>query len=166
MSDTIHTPHTTQDRGRTYLWFIFIAGLLATLGSLYVERFGDPLLNFMGWNLFPSNGGIPACSLCWYIRVFTYAIFVVSGAHLLFRREFAPNSIILLAIIWIIFSVRKILVQNTVIPESELCLVGSRSCAALDINYFGFISLAVLGLVFFALVIWWTKKWVALRSSS
>lgn len=77
----MNTPHRLMQ-------LIFVISLLATIGSLYYGYYGDPVVNIMTRDLFNKANAIPACDLCWYVRVFQYPIVIISGIALL-KKDYA-----------------------------------------------------------------------------
>lgn len=137
---------------------IFIISLLATIGSLYIGYYGDPLTNIFTGELFNSANAIAACDLCWYIRIFQFPILIISAIALL-RADF--HSIVYiwpLAFLGIIVSIYKYTLEMWRITDQGFCGINSSaSCSSTPIMYWGFITLAFLGIVSFGLTLLFSR---------
>lgn len=143
------------------LWIIFWLSLVSTLWSLYVEHFGDPVVNLMSWDLWNQSLGIAACNLCRYIRVFTYPLVVVSLAWILRKMPHVVHSIFWLSLICFGFCLYKYwLEMHRWVSGGNpfLCVTGSVDCAEAKPLYFGFISLSMLGIVSNAIILWLSHR--------
>lgn len=128
---------------------IFVISLLATVGSLYYGYFGDPVTNIMSWDLFNRINGLPACDLCWYMRVFQYPVVIISGLALLYKdNQSIRRSVFILSSLWLIVGVYKQLLEWWVIQESLIC-TSSVSCAIPQVAYFWWIGLPLFGIISF-----------------
>ena len=66
------------------LRIIFFQSLLATIGSLYLGFYGDPVLNFFytgDW--FNPENAFAICDLCRYARILMYPLVFISGVALI-----------------------------------------------------------------------------------
>ncbi|MFA7284806.1 MAG: hypothetical protein WC004_03205 [Candidatus Absconditabacterales bacterium] len=138
------------------LRIIFILAALSAVGSLYVGSFGDPVMNWQlgSWRN-PANAIVP-CNLCRYIRAFTYPAVLVSAVGIVRKDVGSIYSLIRLAILSLLFCAYKYalemgLLLNT--GDSFLCTNSSVDCADAKPIYFGFITLALMGLVVNVIVI-------------
>lgn len=122
---------------------IFVISLSATLWSLYIEYFGDPVANILAGILFDSSRGIVACTLCRYIRMCMYPLVIISWIALLKKQRNAYLFMQPLMLIGTGFSIRKRLLQHFSFPAPAFCNPAV-PCSLPDVNYFGFISLAFL----------------------
>ncbi|KKP95049.1 MAG: putative disulfide formation protein [Microgenomates group bacterium GW2011_GWC1_38_14] len=116
--------------------FIFLVSLVATFGSLY----------------FSEILKLPACSLCWYQRVFMYPIALISAVGL-FRKD--KNSIFYvlpLAIVGLGIAIYHNLLYYGIIPESaQPCTIGI-SCTIRQLEWFGLLSIPLLSLFAFIMI--------------
>lgn len=132
------------------LWYkyIFVISLLATLGSLYIENFGDPVANLMDGIVFDTTRGILACTMCRYIRMCMYPLVLISGTALIKKQRNAYLFMQPLMRIWTGFSIWKRVIQHFSLPSPVFC-TPQIPCSLPDINYFGFISLSFLWIIAF-----------------
>lgn len=130
------------------LWIIFWISLISTLGSLYIEHFGDPVMNLTSGDFWNQSMGIAACNLCWYIRVFTYPLVVISLVWIIRKHPHVVHSIFRLSLICFGFCVYKYgLEMHWRVNGGNpfLCVTWSVDCAEAKPLYFGFITLALMG---------------------
>ncbi len=116
-------------------WLAFVIALVATLGSLYYSEIA---------------GFIP-CRLCWYQRILMYPLVVVTLVGALKRDEYLPAYVLPLSIIGIFVSSYHVLMERGIIPPSNTC-AADVPCNISYVNYFGFITIAVMALTAFILI--------------
>lgn len=136
---------------RKLLWIIFAQALVATLGSLYYSTFGDPVENIIRGNLFNTLYALEPCTLCWYARILMYPITVLSFVGLLKRDRNVVDYILALSIPGIFLETYHYAIQRFVLPISLGC-TANNPCTALQVNYFGFITIPFLCLVAFIVI--------------
>jgi len=136
---------------RNWYTALLLISLFATLWSLYVEYYWDPVRNIIEGVLFSSDRGIAACTLCRYIRMCMYPLIPISALALIKKQRNAYIFIQPLLIFGFIFSARKRSVQHFALPTPSICSP-QVPCTLTDVNYFGFISLSLLGMAWFALM--------------
>ncbi len=141
------------------LRIVFIQSLAAMLGSLYFSNFGDPLQNIMTGQLFPAEGFEP-CHLCWWARIIMYPITVISGLGLLFEDKNALKYSMTLALPGILLEVYHYTLQKFDITTSQACTFDN-PCAALSVDYLGFITIPFLCLVAFVVIL--IASWQGLK---
>lgn len=141
---------------KKYLRIIFWLSFVATLGSLYIEHFGEPLANIMSWNLWDQSLGIVACNLCWYIRIFTYPVAIISLLAILYNDKNVGRYTMALAFICLWFCLYKYgleMKRRSNGANPFLCVTGSVDCADAKPLYFGFITLSAMGIVINLIII-------------
>lgn len=139
------------------LIYILIISFLATMWSLYVWYFGDPISNIINFDLRNSANKILPCNLCRYIRICTYPILVISACMILSKdvSKSSIYSIFSLSILWLCFSIYKYYIEHFSHTNSYLC-TGGVDCSSVWIQYFGFLSLSLLSIFIFGYFIFST----------
>jgi disulfide bond formation protein DsbB len=112
-------------------WLIAVVALLATL---YLSE-------IMLW---------PVCHLCWYQRICLYPQVILLGiAAFKNDRGILPYTLCL-SVIGLIFAVYQYLTQLFPITFEGITLCGTGpSCATMHMNWLGFITLPLIGIVGF-----------------
>lgn len=141
---------------KKYLRIIFWLSFLCTIGSLYIEHFGDPLVNIMSGDLWNQSLGIAACNICRYIRVFTYPTVILSLIGIAYNDKYVARSIAALAFVCLIFCMYKFGLEmrrwsNGTNPF--LCVSWAVDCAEAKPEYAGFITLSLMWAVVNAIII-------------
>ena len=142
------------------LRIIFIQALIATLGSLYYGFFGDPVTNIMSGDLFNTLNGFSPCTLCWYARILMYPITLISLVGIIKKSYETVDFIIPAVSIGIFLEIYHYALQKFPIGTSAFC-TRANPCNALQVDYFGFITIPFLCLIAFlviALMIFLIKK--------
>ncbi len=116
-------------------WLAFVIALVATLGSLYYSEIA---------------GFIP-CRLCWYQRILMYPLVVVTLVGALKRDEYLPAYVLPLSLIGLLVSGYHMLLEKGVFPPSATCAIDV-PCNISYVNYFGFITIAVMAFTAFVLI--------------
>lgn len=128
-----------------WLWIVFIASLLAMIGSLYFGYFWDPLDNLHSGIFFDPSNGLPICVLCRYTRIAIYPIVFLSGIALIRNDRTIWIYILPLIIVGLIVS----LYQNAIIIiptiTSWVCDL-SNPCTIGYLHWLGFITIPLLAL--------------------
>ncbi len=141
---------------RQWLWLILILSSIATLGSLYYWYFGDPFSNIVTGEWFVLDNWFPPCYLCWYIRIVTFPLVLISAVAL---RKGIDGSLAIIkpfAWIWLFLAWYNYYLEKFA-STSTFCNTLSNglwpSCTISYVNYFGFITIPFLGILLFALVL-------------
>ena len=119
---------------------IFGCWLLATIGTL-------------GSLFFSEIMGLKPCVLCWYQRIFMYPLVVIFLVGLfpldrsVFRYAFP------LALIGLGFAIYHYLVYSGYIPESLQPCSKEASCAEINLELLGFITIPMLSILSYAAII-------------
>ncbi|MDH5518291.1 MAG: disulfide bond formation protein B [Gammaproteobacteria bacterium] len=119
---------------------IFICWLIATIATL-------------GSLFFSEVMGLKPCVLCWYQRIFMYPLVIVFLSAMwptdrtVFRYAFP------LAIIGWCFAVYHYLVYSGYIPESLQPCSEDVSCAKIDLELLGFITIPMLSILSYTAII-------------
>lgn len=140
-------------RKKLLLLILLFSGA-GTLGSLYYGYFGDPLLNIRDGILFSPERALAPCTLCWYARVFLYPIFILSViATTRGYRQPLAEFFLSFSLLGLLTTVYHSSIQYFG-ASSILECGGGVSCSEIQVAYFGFITIPVLGAIaFFAICI-------------
>lgn len=119
------------------LWAAFAVSALATGGSLF----------------FSEIAGFAPCELCWYERICTYPLSIVTLLAAL-RGEFRIARYLLpLPLVGAGIAVYHVLVEQGVVAQSSACLVSAPGgCATKWIDEFGYVTIPTLALTTFVLL--------------
>ena len=113
---------------------IFLASLVAVLGSLFFSEFAR----------------YSVCVLCWYQRIFMYPILLVSSIFLFDKSRALLKVIMSLSFIGAFFALYHYVIQ--VFPSNVICEVGGVSCAVRPFLTFGYISIPMMALTAFVVI--------------
>lgn len=153
------------NKEKTYLRIIFVVSLIATVGSLYYGYFGDPVANLQTGDRFNRLNGFPACDMCRYIRVFQYPLVLISGIALLKKDSHSGMYILPLAVLGLIFSTYKYLLEMGMIQETWLCTPGAVSCGTSPVTYRWFLTLSSMGIIAFFIIIVFSSASISLHKN-
>ncbi len=133
------------------LYFIFLFGFVSMLGSLYFSTYGDPVKNILSGQIFPIDSGFPPCELCWFARILMYPIAVISLVGLLKEDRKFTDYVLPLSTIGIFLEVFHYGLQKFNFPNPFRCTL-SVPCSALQVQYFGFVTIPLLAFFGFTLI--------------
>lgn len=126
-----------DDQKGWYLLFgCWLAASVATLGSLYLDK----VL------------GMEPCSLCWYQRIFMYALVPVLLSGLLAQDRQVTRYALPLAILGMVTALYHVMLYVGIIPETLQPCGQGPSCTQDDLVYFEFLNIPVLSLFTFAVI--------------
>lgn len=134
---------------------IFVQALLAVLGSLYYSTFGDPVANLQAGNLIPLDNGLEPCELCWFARILMYPMLLISYMGIAKQDKKFTDYLLPLVALGIPLELYHYAIQKLPIATYFGCS-NANPCNALQVNYFGFITiplLALLGFIVLAILI-------------
>jgi len=133
------------------LWVgIFFQSLVAMVGSLYYSTFGDPVANWVTGNLFQLNGFTP-CELCWFARILMYPIVFISYIGIAKKDRRFTEYLLPLVALGIPLELYHYAIQKLPIETFFTCS-SANPCNALQVDYFGFITIPFLCLVAFLIL--------------
>jgi len=119
------------------LFFCWLIAMTATLGSLFFS-------NVMGYE---------PCVLCWYQRIFMYPLAVILPLALFPLDRSIVRYALPISIIGLGFAVCHYLLYMGFIPEDlQPCGEGA-SCANVNLEMFGFITIPMLSILSYAGII-------------
>ncbi len=121
------------------------------MGSLYYSTFGDPLANLLAGNLMPYGKGLLPCELCWFARILMYPIAIMAAVALLKDDEKVADYVLPLSILGMCLEFYHFGLQKFNFPSAFGCTLAN-PCNALQVQYFGFVTIPMLGLVAFSVI--------------
>lgn len=137
----IDNTHNSQGATDTIAWsLIFTCWVLATvavLGSLF----------------FSEVMGLQPCVLCWYQRIFIYPLAVIFLVALFPLDRRVVRYALPLAVIGLGFAVYHYLLYSGYIPESMQPCSQGVSCAEINLELFGFITIPMLSILAYSTII-------------
>lgn len=133
-------------------YVIFFQALVAMLGSLYFEHFGDPVANAQAGNFFPAEGGFTPCNLCRWARILMYPIVWFSFFALLRKDKKIVNGLMRVSGAGILLETFHYLMQKTDLFNIEAFCTKANPCSALQVDYFGFMTIPFLCLIAFIVI--------------
>lgn len=144
-----HSPLTFFQKNQAWLNVgIFLISLLATAGSLYYSTFGDPVANYLAGNMLPFGNGLTPCVLCWFARIFMYPIVIISYVGMIKNDRRGTDYVLPLALMGIVLETYHYALQKLPIQSFFTC-TNANPCNALQVNYFGFVTIPFLALLAF-----------------
>ncbi len=132
-------------------YLIFLQALVAMLGSLYFSTYGDIVKNLLARNIFPVDNGLLPCELCWYGRILMYPFVAVSLIGMMKEDRHFTDYILPLSTIGIGLGAFHYVLQKLNIANPFGCTL-TNPCNALQVQYFGFITLPYLEMIAFIVI--------------
>jgi disulfide bond formation protein DsbB len=133
------------------IWIlIFLQALVATFGSLYFSTFGDIAANMAAGNVFALNGLMP-CELCWFARILMYPLLFISYVGIAKKDRHFTDFMIPMVALGIPLEIYHYAIQKLPIGTIFGCSL-ENPCNALQVNYFGFITIPFMALAAFVIL--------------
>lgn len=126
--------HTILSKNALFL--AWIIALVATVESLFISEIMH----------------IPACSLCWYQRIFMYPLVLVLGIGIFRKDVFVRSYAFTFAGIGFFIALYHTLLYHRIIPDIAPCSTGV-SCAAPTPAFLGIFSIPLLSLMAFGMIL-------------
>jgi disulfide bond formation protein DsbB len=104
------------------------------------------LLAMVGSLFFSEVMQLPPCVLCWYQRIAIYPLVLIIGTGILMRDERMKYYALPLCLIGLAIAVYHNLIYYGFIPEALTPCTPGASCSERQIEWFGFITIPLLGL--------------------
>ena len=118
------------------LYAAWAVALLATVGSLF----------------FSEVMGLPPCVLCWYQRVAMYPLVLIIATGIIARDRRVRAYALPLSLAGLAAAVYHNLLYYGVIPETLTPCSEGASCTERQIEWFGFVTIPLMGLASFVAV--------------
>ena len=119
------------------LFFCWIIAFVATLGSLF----------------FSEVMALKPCVLCWYQRIFMYPLVVILLVGMFPLDKNIVRYALPIAVIGWFFAVYHYLLYSGYIPESLQPCDKEASCADINLELFGFITIPMLSILSYTTII-------------
>lgn len=110
------------------------------------------LLSAAGSLFFSEVMDLPPCVLCWYQRIAMYPLVLIIGIGIAVDDAKWKVYALPLALIGLAISVYHNLIYYGFIPESLTPCTEGVSCSERQIEWFGFITIPLMGLIAFLLI--------------
>lgn len=107
--------------------------LIATVGSLFFSEVME----------------LPPCVLCWYQRIAMYPLLFIIGTGIILRDARLKIYALPICLIGLAISGYHNLLYYGIIPESITPCTEGISCTSRQIEWFGFITIPLMGLIAF-----------------
>ncbi|HTH36759.1 MAG TPA: disulfide oxidoreductase [Pyrinomonadaceae bacterium] len=122
----------------------------------------NELLPYAAWSLavlsaagslfFSEVMDLQPCVLCWYQRIAMYPLVLIIGIGIVTKDVRWKTYALPLALIGLVISVYHNLVYYGVIPESLTPCTQGVSCSERQIEWFGFLTIPLMGLLSFLVI--------------
>lgn len=133
----VRQPSVTNNTGWALIFACWLMATAAMLGSLF----------------FSEVMGFQPCVLCWYQRIFMYPLVVVLLVGMFPMDKAVVRYALPLAIIGWAFALYHYLLYSGYIPEGlQPCGQGA-SCAEINLELFGFITIPMLSILSYTAII-------------
>ena len=120
-----------------YLYVAWLQSLLALFGSLYFSE----IMHY------------PPCVLCWYQRISIYPIGILIPVSILFQDKKIYRYIFSLTVPGFFISLYHNLLYYKYLPDAYSPCSTGVSCTSKYVEYFGFITIPLLGLIAFTVIL-------------
>jgi len=130
-------PPENVQAGWNLIFVCWILATVATLGSLF----------------FSEIMGLKPCVLCWYQRIFMYPLVVILLVGMFPLDKGVVRYALPLAVIGWLFAVYHYLLYSGYIPESLQPCDQDASCAEINLELFGFITIPMLSILSYTAII-------------
>ena len=136
-----HPQHNQSIKSSDIGWMlIFICWLIAAAGTL-------------GSLFFSEVMGLKPCVLCWYQRIFMYPLVVIFLVGLFPLDRSVVRYALPIAIIGWCFAIYHYLVYSGYIPENLQPCNKELSCAEINLELFGFITIPMMSILSYSAII-------------
>jgi disulfide bond formation protein DsbB len=131
------------------------AGLLRRLPPFFFAyaAWVVALLSMLGSLFFSEVMKLPPCSLCWYQRIPMYALVLVVPVGIVLRDRNLAAYALPLALVGLGLAIYHNLLYYGVIAEELAPCTAGVPCNARQIEWLGFITIPLLGLISFAVIV-------------
>lgn len=126
-----------QDNTWTLIFLSWLVAMIATLGSLFFSEVMD----------------MPPCVLCWYQRIFMYPLVVILLIGLFPLDRYIYRYALPIALIGLGLAVYHYLIYSGYIPENLQPCGQGPSCADVNLELFGFVTIPMLSMMAFSSII-------------
>lgn len=134
-----------------WLRIIFAQSLIASLWSLYLWFYWDPIANLQTQDFFNPENALKICVLCRYARILMYPLVFISGVALIHNDKKSWIYMIPSVVLGIILTLyhSSLMILPTI--SGGLC-DPNNPCTVPYLNYFWFITIPLLCLIAFIVI--------------
>lgn len=133
------------------LRIVFFQALVATMWSLYLGRYGDPVQNFYTWQWFNPDNAFGICDLCRYARILMYPLVLISGVALIRNDRTAYRYMLPSVVLGLMLETFHYTLQMFPVETTFEC-TAAVPCMAFYVNYFWFLTIPWLCLLAFIII--------------
>ena len=126
-------PQTSVGLNETLPYLAWIIALVSMVGSLFFSEVME----------------LPPCVLCWYQRIAMYPLVLIIGVGIILRDGRLKVYALPLCLIGLAISGYHNLLYYGIIPETLTPCTEGASCTEKQIEWFGFITIPLMGLASF-----------------
>lgn len=134
---TLDAQPENEQTGWNLIFVCWILAAVATLGSLF----------------FSEIMGLKPCVLCWWQRIFMYPLVAILLVGMFPLDKRVVRYSLPLAVLGWLFAVYHYLLYTGFIPESLQPCDQDASCAEINLELFGFITIPMLSILSFTTII-------------
>lgn len=124
---------------------------MAMFSPLYFSNFGDPVYEYITGTWFDTSDALFPCQLCWWARIMMFPIVPLSLIALYTKSKPILAYIYAISIPGMALEIFHYLLQKINIPNPFGC-TAANPCAAIDVDYFGVMTIPFLCLVAFVVI--------------
>lgn len=136
MLDGEKSPASSSSFNELLPYAAWLLALLSVAGSLFFSEVMD----------------LPPCVLCWYQRIAMYPLVLIIGVGIAVKDASWKKYALPLALAGLAIAVYHNLIYYGIIPESLTPCTQGVSCSERQIEWFGFITIPMMGLASFLLI--------------
>lgn len=145
---------------RNHNWFVssvIIQAMFAVASPLYFSNFGDPTYEYVTGTWFDNTDSLVPCQLCWWARIMMFplvplsliALYTKSRPILAYIYAISIPGILLEAFHYIL---QKPGIVGQVSIENPFGCTAANPCAAIDVDYFGIMTIPFLCMMAFLII--------------
>lgn len=131
--------------------WMFWQALIATMASLYLWYFGDPVSNIIGWTPFDFSLWYPPCDLCRFARILMYPLVLFLGYALRRKDKNIVPYMIVPVVLGIGLEVFHYVIQK-VNTWLDITCSAVNPCDGMYVNYLWFVTIPFLCLLAFVVI--------------
>lgn len=136
---------------------IVLQAILALCSPLYFSTFWDPVYEYITGTWFDSSDAFFPCQLCWWARIMMFPIIPLSLIALYTKSRPILSYIYGITIPWMALEAFHYILQKPAIVgrlsiENPFGCTAANPCAAIDVDYFGIITIPFLAFVAFLVI--------------
>ena len=136
---------------------IIVQAIFAVASPLYYSNFGDPVYELISGQWFDTVDALDPCHLCWWARIMMFPLLPLSIIYAITKNKGILWYAYIITIPGICLEIfhyilqKPYLIGKTTIINPFGC-TAANPCAALHVDYMGFITIPLLCLVAFLII--------------